>query len=116
MGFKEQQAAIQKELDRFIDLLGVLLPRYSRLLKKNNLEEDELRELGEMEHFLIGVNGRISEIKQMLEEDVFGHSIDYYYKLKQQVKKGHPGAGKKLEKLRDTFNESLQAGTFIHWN
>jgi len=116
MGFKDQQAAIQRELDRFIDLLGVLLPRYSRLLKKNELGEEELHELGEIEHFLIGVNGRISEIKQMLEEDVFGHSIDYYYKLKQQVKKGEPGATRKLEKLKETFNESLQAGTFIHWN
>ena len=58
MGFKEQQAAIQRELDRFIDLLSVLLPRYSKLLKRDDLNEQELHELGEIEHFLIGVNGR----------------------------------------------------------
>ena len=52
MGFKEQQAAIQRELDRFIDLLGILLPRYSKLLKRKNLTEDELHELGELEQFL----------------------------------------------------------------
>jgi len=116
MGFKEQQAAIQRELDRFIDLLGVLLPRYSRLLKRDDLTEQELHELGEIEHFLIGVNGRISEIKQLLEEDVFGHSIDYYYKLKHRAEKGDESAIRKMHKLRDAFNESLQAGTMIHWN
>jgi hypothetical protein len=116
MGFKEQQAAIQRELDRFIDLLGVLLPHYSRMLKKTDLNDEELAELGEIEHFLIGVNGRIAEIKQMLEEDVFGHSIDYYYKLKARADQGDPGAEKKLDRLRETFNESLQAGTMVHWN
>lgn len=116
MGFKEQQAAIQRELDRFIDLLGVLLPRYSKLLKRDNLTEQELQELGEIEHFLIGVNGRISEIKQLLEEDVFGHSIDYYYKLKHRAEKGDESAMRKMHKLRDAFNESLQGGTMIHWN
>jgi hypothetical protein len=116
MGFKEQQAAIQRELDRFIDLLGVLLPRYSKLLKRDDLTEHELHELGEIEHFLIGVNGRISEIKQLLEEDVFGHSIDYYYKLKHLALKGDESAARKMYKLKEAFNESLQAGTMIHWN
>jgi hypothetical protein len=116
MGFKEQQAAIQRELDRFIDLLSVLLPRYSKLLKRDNLNEQELHELGEIEHFLIGVNGRISEIKQLLEEDVFGHSIDYYYKLKHKALKGDESAARKMLKLKEAFTESLQGGTMIHWN
>lgn len=116
MGFKEQQAAIQRELDRFIDLLGVLLPRYSKLLKRDDLTDQELHELGEIEHFLIGVNGRIAEIKQLLEEDVFGHSIDYYYKLKLRALKGDENAMRKMIKLKEAFNESLQAGTMIHWN
>lgn len=116
MGFKEQQAAIQKELDRFIDMMGVLLPRYSQLLKKAHLSESELAELGEMEHFLIGVNGRISEIQSVLEQDVFGHSLDLYYKLKLKAVKGDEHAMKKLTMLRDTFNESLAAGGIIHWN
>ena len=116
MGFKEQQDAIQRELDKFIDMLGKVLPHYSKLLKRSDLSTDELKELGEIEHFLIGVNGRISEIRQMLEEDVFGHSLHYYYQLKEKVKLGEPGAQQKLERLRDTFNESLHGGTFIHWN
>ena len=57
-----------------------------------------------------------TEIKQLLEEDVFGHSIDYYYKLKHQAQKGDENAQRKMNKLRESFNESLQAGTMIHWN
>lgn len=116
MGFKDQQAAIQRELDRFIDLLGILLPRYSDLLKDDHLSDEELKELGEMEHFLIGVNARVTEIKQLLEQDVFGHSIDFYYKLKEDAIKGNEFAQRKMEKMRNTFNESLKAGGIILWN
>ena len=116
MGFKEQQAAIQRELDRLIDLLGILLPRYSKLLKRKNLTEDELHELGELEHFLIGVNGRISEIKQVLEQDVYGHSLDLYYKLKAKADLGDEDAAKKLSRLRDSYNDSMISGQIIHWN
>lgn len=116
MGFKEQQAAIQKELDRFIDLLGVLLPRYSQLLKSKDLSEDELNELGEIEHFLIGVNGRIGEIKNILEQDVFGHGLDQYYKTKQKALDGDLVAIQKLEHLRKSFEDAMVTGAMIQWN
>ncbi|WP_300666517.1 hypothetical protein [Fluviicola sp.] len=116
MGFKEQQAAIQRELDRFIDLLGVMLPRYSKLLKSKNLSEDELHELGEMEHFLIGVNGRIGEIKNILEQDVFGHGLHQYYKTKKKAQNGDQVAIQKLEHLRKSFEDALVTGAMIQWN
>lgn len=116
MGYKEQQAAIQKELDRFVDLLEVLLPRYNKLLAKRELSPDELSELGELEHFLIGVNGRISAIKHLLEQDVFGHSLQQYYKEKQKATKGDLNALKKFEKLRKSFSDSLQDGDIVNWN
>ncbi len=116
MGFKEQQAAIQKELDRFIDLLGVLLPRYSKLLKSKDLTDDELNELGEIEHFLIGVNGRIGEIKNILEQDVFGHGLDQYYKTKQKALDGDLVAIQKLEHLRKSFEDAMVTGALIQWN
>lgn len=116
MGFKEQQAAIQRELDRFIDLLGVLLPRYSGLLKRTDLSEKELNELGEIEHFLIGVTARVTEIQQLLEQDVFGHSLNLYYKLKEQASMGDENAHRKMLKLRDTFTESMKIGGIIQWN
>lgn len=116
MGFKEQQAAIQRELDRFIDLLGILLPRYSGLLKRTDLSEKELNELGEIEHFLIGVTARVTEIQQLLEQDVFGHSLDLYYKLKHQARLGDENAALKMHKLRDTFKETLKNGGIMRWN
>lgn len=116
MGFKEQQAAIQRELDRFIDMLGVLLPRYSRLIRQTNLNEAELVELGEIEHFLIGVNGRISEIKNILEQDVFGHGLHQYYKTKLKALGGDHSALQKLEHLRKSFEDALGTGAMINWN
>ena len=116
MGFKEQQEAIQRELDRFIDLLGVLLPRYSKLLRIQNLSEAELNELGEIEHFLIGVNGRIGEIKHLLEQDVFGHGLHHYYKAKMEALTGDHVATQKLEHLRKSFEDALVTGSMINWN
>lgn len=116
MGYKEQQAAIQKELDRFTDLLEVLLPRYNTLLQKKQLNPDELSELGELEHFLIGVSGRISAIKNLLEQDVFGHSLQQYYKEKSKASVGDLHAMEKLQKLRKTFTDALDSGEIINWN
>jgi hypothetical protein len=116
MGLKDQQAAIERELERFMDLLNSMLPRYSKLLKQTKLTDEELMELGEIEHFLIGVTGRISEIKRRLEQDVFGHSLDSYYKTKIKAQLGDEHAIKKMNKLRDTFHDSLQSGSMILWS
>lgn len=116
MGFKEQQEAIQRELDQFVDLLGVLLPRYSKLLNSKFLTEEELLELGEIEHFLIGVNGRIGELKNILEQDVFGYGLHQYYKTKMRAEKGDQSATQKLVHLRKSFNDALEAGAIVQWN
>jgi len=116
MGYKEQQAAIQKELDRFEDLLEVLLPRYNKLLSKTQLDPDELSELGELEHFLIGVTGRITAIKQLLEQDVFSHGLQQYYKEKRKATNGDPNAMEKFEKLRKSYSDALDNGEIINWN
>ena len=116
MGFKEQQAAIEKELDRFMDLLGIMLPRYNSLLKQSHLNSSEIHELGELEHFLIGVTGRISEIKNLLETDLFGHSLHQYYKAKIKAEKGDSEASEKLEHLKKTFSDALESGSLVNWN
>lgn len=116
MGYKEQQAAIERELDHFVDLLEVLLPRYSRLLAKKKLDQDELNELGEIEHFLIGVSGRISAIKGMLEEFLFGQGLDQYYKEKRKAERGDEKALEKLEHLKKAFDDALQTGNIVNWN
>ena len=80
--FKENRKELDEELERFITLLNQLLPHYHFLLKKKDLSEEELNKLGEIEHYLIGVNSKIMEIKGKLEQDLFGQSLDTYYKLK----------------------------------
>lgn len=114
--FKQNKAALNRELERFMTILDELLPRYSLLLDKNNLSNLELTELGEIEHYLIEVNAKISTIKNMLEQDLFGHSLDVFYKLKVKAKNGDLVAQAKLNRMRDIFEESLKLGNIFIWN
>lgn len=116
MDFNQNRDAINKELEQFIQLLNKTLPRYSNLLKKQTINATELKELGEIEYFLIEVNAKITEIKKMLEHDLFGHSLDLYYKMKHRAAKGDLVASQKLEIMRDSFNESLKGDTIVNWN
>lgn len=116
----EELGANRKELDdeleRFITLLNQLLPHYHFLLKKTELDEDETSRLGEIEHYLIGVNSKIMEIKGKLEQDLFGRSIDTYYRLKNLAYGGDPHSKLKLEKMRDDIAQSLKEGQLINFN
>ena len=114
--FKQNREALNRELEKFVSTLNELLPRYSVLLRKQNISDEELEELGEIEHFLIEVNSKISEIKERLEQDLYGHTIDTYYKLKGKAAKGDIHAKRKLDRIRLTFEDYLQKGTFINWN
>lgn len=114
--FSENKDEINKDLTQFIRTLSEVLPRYSLLLKKSDISPIELKELGELEHFLIEINAKITEIKNMLEHDLFGHSIDYYYLTKNKAAKGDIEAKMKLDRLREAFCESLKGDTLINWN
>lgn len=114
--FKNNKELLNKELERFASILEKVLPHYSALLKKEHLSNPELTELGEIEYFLIEVNGKISALKSMLEQDLFGHSLDIYYKLKLKAKAGDISAKAKLDLLRETFQDSFTAGSMINWN
>jgi len=114
--FKENRKELDEELERFIALLNQLLPHYHFLLKKTDLNEEELNKLGEIEHYLIGVNSKIMEIKGKLEQDLFGRSIDTLYRLKDLAYGGDPHSKLQLEKIRDEMAESLKAGNLINFN
>jgi hypothetical protein len=116
MDFQASKNELNRELKRFISLLGQVLPRYVELLQKSELDKSELSELGEIEHYLIGVNSQISEIKEKLEKDLFGHTLDTYYKLKNRVLKGDKQAEEKLKKLQTIFQEELSDGNIVNWN
>lgn len=114
--FQDQQGALDKELERFIELLHELLPKYHRLLKKDQLDQKELVRLGEIEAYLLSLNSKIMKIKGELEQNLFGKSLDTYYKLKNQAIEGNPQSRLKMEKMRDAFSEALQAGDIINLN
>ncbi len=116
MDFRANKDALNKELEHFISLLEEMLPRYSVLLRKSEISSTELKELGEIEHFLIEINAKISLIKGKLEQDLFGHSLDTYYKLKAKATKGDMASAAKLKMMREIFEESLEGGSLVNWN
>lgn len=116
MNFKQNKDDLNRELEQFISTLNELLPRYSYLLRKTAISSEEITELGDIEHFLIEVNSKITEIKNMLEQDLFGHSLDVYYKLKHKALYGDFVAQKKFTRMREAFEEALKDGTMIVMN
>jgi len=114
--FKSNRKELDEELEKFMRLLEELLPHYHYLLRKPELSQDELTRLGEIEHYLIGVNAKILEIKKRLEQDLFGQSLHTYYKTKQEAFSGNPNAKLKLERMRDAFAEALQTGEIMNFN
>jgi hypothetical protein len=56
------------------------------------------------------------DIKGKLEQDLFGQSLDTYYKLKENAKKGDVNAKVKLEKMREIFIEALKGGDIVNFN
>ena len=114
--FRTHKNELDKELERFMSLLNQIMPFYHSLLKKQELDSDELKRLGEIEHYLLSVNSKIMEIKSQLEQDLFGQSLDTYYKLKSEALSGNPYSKLKLEKMRDTFAEALASGEIMNYN
>jgi hypothetical protein len=42
--------------------------------------------------------------------------LDIYYKLKLKAKEGDFAAKAKLDRLRETFEDSFSSGSMINWN
>lgn len=116
MTLREQTAAIQKELDRFVELLKVVQPRHAFLLSKDNLNDEEITELGDLEYFLMEVNAQIATIKSRLENELFGRGLQVYYHTKKLAALGNENAKRKLGRLRSSFENALENGSIICWN
>ena len=114
--FKNSQKELDRELEQFIKLLNKILPHYQQLLKRKDLSTEELKELGDIEHYLIGLNAKIMEVKGRLEQDLFGNSLHVYYMTKNGAKNGDPILKLKLEKMREAFVASLQSGEVVNYN
>ena len=116
MEFEKNKELLNRELDQFNAILSQILPRYIELMQSDELSDKESSELGNIEHYLIEINGKIAEIKYKLEHDLFGERLDYYYQVKEKAAKGDEVAQKKFKKLRQSFKESLKDDTFFNWN
>lgn len=116
MGLDEHKKLLNQELEQFNTILGEILPRYILLMKKKGASKEEEKELGEIEHFLIEVNAKIAEIKNKLDQDLFGETMNLYYAAKQAASNGDQYAQKRLDKLRTVFLESVQGDAFFNWN
>jgi len=116
MSFEKHRQLLNQELDQFNALLGELLPRYVLLVRKENCTAEELKELGEIEHYLIEVNSKIANIKNRLDQDLFGETMDLYYKVKAEAEKGNPKAEKRFEQLKNSLSASIKGDVFFNWN
>ncbi len=117
MDLNDNKETDNKELELFMTYLNNRLSEYSSLLKKENISQEELKQLGDIEYFLIEVNAKISEIQKSLENDLFGYSTDLYYGMKREaISSGDQNAKKKLDIMLDSFNESLRGGMIVNWN
>lgn len=116
MSFEKHKELLNQELDQFNTLLGEILPRYVLLVRKDDCSDEELSELGEIEHYLIEVNSKIASIKNRLDQDLFGETMDLYYKVKAQAKKGNIQASKKFEQLKVSLHASIKGDLFFNWN
>lgn len=116
MSFEKHKQLLNQELDQFSVILGEILPRYVFLVRKDDCTPDELKELGELEHYLIEVNSKIASIKNRLDQDLFGETMDLYYKVKAEAEKGNPEAKKKFARLRKSMHDSIKGDMFFNWN
>lgn len=116
MNFEENKKSLTEELEQFIQVLGELLPRYEQLTAKSELSSTELKELGDLEYLLIDVNARINEIKSSLDQHLFGHTLDLYYKFKEIAKTGDLYATQKVNRLKDLFTTMLLDENHVRWN
>lgn len=116
MAFEKHKRLLNQELDQFNLILSEILPRYIELMKGEEISDEEAKELGEIEHFLIEINAKIADIKSKLDHDLFGETMSEYYKVKAKATAGDQNAVEKLKKLREVLSESIKSDVFFNWN
>lgn len=93
-------------IDSLVIELNKMAPRYQRLKAKKKLSESEQKELGTIEYFLIEISPQLEHVKNLINQDLYCISVDFYYKLKQKSLNGDIEAKKMLDKLRPGLLES----------
>ena len=116
MNINDQKKLLQKELEKFSFILGEILPKYLDLLKKENKNDDEKKELIQTEETLLEINTKIAEIKTKLDYALFGEKINLYYQIKAKAKTGDVNSKIYLEELKKNLEKSIKTDSFYKKN
>lgn len=96
--------------------LTEVIPKYLELVGKDKLNKQELSELGELEYFLMDIDSRIKHITQMLEQQLYGSTMERMLKMKDKARSGSLTAKLKYDEMRKSFQEMLTSGVIFEWN
>lgn len=101
--FDKYMGNLRFDLEKVLDQIRVLVPKYAELKAKPKLTPDEQKELGDIEYILIEVSPIIDQLQNLIKKDLFGNSLDYYYLTKSKAKEGNIKAKEELDRLRKTL-------------
>ena len=107
---------LRGNIESLINELNKMAPRYHKLKAKDMLSDAERKELGEIEYFLIEISPQLERVKNLINQDLYGMSVDFYYKLKMKAQNGDIDAKKMIDKLRPGLLEAMGKSAYEHWN
>ncbi len=93
-----------------------IIPQYIALLNKEKLNKKDLLRLGDLEYLLFDINSRIKHISSLLQQELFGTSLDQLFKMKNLAKKGSLHSKLKYDELRKGYQVLLKNGSIFDWN
>ena len=98
--FDKYMGNLRFDLEKVLDQIRILVPKYAELKSKSSLSSQEQKELGDLEYILIEMSPMIDQLQKLLKNDLFGNSLDYYYLTKSKAKEGNIKAKEELDRLR----------------
>lgn len=108
--------SLQRHLRNLEQEMYEVIHRYIALMMKENPEKKDLSDLGELEYFLIAMDARIRHISYILEQELFGTSMERLLQMKNKAKAGNLIAKLKYDEMRKGFQDSLNAGVIFSLN
>ena len=98
--FDKYMGNLRYDIEKVLDQVRSILPKYAELKSKVNLSPEEKKQLGDIEYILIEASPYIEDLHNLIKKDLFGNSLDYYYAMKNKAKGGSIQAKEELDRLR----------------
>jgi hypothetical protein len=105
--FDKYMGNLRFDIEKVLDQIRMLIPKYAELKSKSNLSELEQKELGDIEYILIEASPYIEDLHNLIKKDLFGNSLDHYYAMKSKAKEGNLKAKEELDRLRKFLMEDF---------